>query len=423
VSDKRMKWFLDARFGLFVHYGLFSMLERGEWVMNRERISAAELEALAERFNPHAFDADRICSLAVEAGAQYVNLTTMHHEGFRLYETQLSDFNAMAVCGRDLVAEFVDAAKRHNLRVSLYHSLNNWHDRPDAVDALENKADYDTFIAATHKRFIELAERFPDVDCIWYDGWWPFSAAGWQATALQEKLAAVNPNFLFNPRTGLPGDFGTPEGHMSPPVPWRPWEACITGNDNWGYHAGDKNWKSPLDIIQMLARAAQGQGNLLFNIGPRKDGSIPPESSFQLREVGQWLNRHREAIWVKDRFTFGLMDREGHEGDWNHNGPFTRNGTDLYQIVSCWCGSELTIGGVSAEAKEVTLLTTGQTYNFSQRDDVLTIHGLPEACPDPYATVVRVRFAEVPQMNLTGGMRVPRVPHPPYDPNPSDIAH
>lgn len=416
-------WFTNARFGLFVHYSLFSMLERGEWVMNRERLSREYMTRLAGQFNPRAFDADALCQLAVDAGMTYINLTTMHHEGFRLYDTMLSDFNSMKACGRDLVAELVAAARRHGLKVCLYHSQNNWYDQPDSVAALESKAGYDVFIAATHARFLELATRFPEVECIWYDGWWPFSAEGWKARELNDKLRAINPRLFFNGRNGLAGDFGTPEGHMSAPSPWRPWEACITGNDNWGYHRGDNNWKSPKDIIKMLVAAAQGQGNLLFNIGPKGDGSIPPQSLFQLREVGRWLKRHKEAVWTRDIFSYGLMERGSHEGDWSHNGPFTRNGKHLYQVVLNWCGPDLAIAGLSARAKRVELLTTGQVCTFTQDGGVLHITGMPDACPDPYAAVVKISFDEVPTMYLAGGMRVPKAPHPPYDPCQSDIQH
>ncbi len=356
ISDN---WFTSARYGMFVHYGLFSQLARGEWVMNRERLSSQDMRLLAEGFDPVRFDADALCDLAVAGGMRYVNLTTMHHEGFRLYDTELSDFNSMNHCGRDLVAEFVEAARSRDLRVALYHSLNNWTDQPDAVAALESHDAYEEFIGNTLIRIKELVTRFNPIDILWYDGWWPFNSDQWRAEEMNAMVREIQPHILFNGRNGLPGDFGTPEGHMSAPQPWRPWEACMTLNDNWGFHRGDHNWKSPSQVVSLLATAAQGRGNLLLNIGPRGDGSVPECSEKIVREVGAWLDRYGECIYDTDMFTYGLMSREGHNGDWSHNGPFTLKGKSLYQIVKCWPGSELVIAGLNAEVQHVTLLGQG----------------------------------------------------------------
>ena len=294
---KEVEAFTAMRYGMFVHYGLFSMLGRGEWVMNREQIAPSEMERLAQEFNPSKFDAEEICRLAVDGGMKYVVLTTMHHEGFRLYDTALTAFNAKAVCGRDLVEEFVSAARRHGLRIGLYHSLNNWHDQPDAVAALESEADYRLFMEHTFARIKELVTHFNPVDILWYDGWWPFDAEGWQAERMNEMVSAIQPHVIFNGRNCLPGDFGTPEQHLSVPDPWRPWEACMTLNDHWGFHISDEEWKSPRAVVKMLLTCANGKGNLLLNIGPRGDGSIPEPSVKIIRKVGEWLaNGGREAV-------------------------------------------------------------------------------------------------------------------------------
>ena len=417
-----MQWFNDARFGLFIHYGLYSMLERGEWVMNRERTTPAEMRKLAETFNPENFDADFLCDLACETGMRYINLTTMHHEGFRLYDTELSDFNSMNYCGRDLGDELVTAARKHGLRISLYHSLNNWFDQPDAVAALENKDAYDEFIGVTHARIKELVTRFNPIDCLWYDGWWPFNAEGWKAEEMNAMVSEIQPNIIFNGRNGLDGDFGTPEGHMSPPVPWRPWEGCMTFNDHWGYHRGDHNWKTPNQIIQLLTTAAQSKGNLLFNIGPKGDGTVPKESLNILKAVGAWVKNNGEAIFDTDMFSYGLMDRAGHNGDWSHNGPLTLKSKTLYHIVTAWPGNEVILAGITAEVAKVEILEPAQNCNFTQKGDVLKITGLPVSSPDPVATTLKIICKEIPGMYTAGGMRIPQVSHPPYDPCPSDIA-
>ncbi len=413
-----MTWFVNARYGLFVHYGLYSLLSRGEWLMNRERLTREEMSALAARFTAERFDAERICDLAVAGGMRYIILTTMHHDGFRLYDTELSDFNTMRYCGRDLVAEVVTAARARGLRIALYHSLNNWTDEPDAVAALESPDAYEAFIANTFARLRELVTRFNPIDVMWYDGWWPFTAEQWRGAAMNAMLRAVQPHLLFNGRNGLPGDFSTPEGHMSAPRPWRPWEGCMTHNDHWGFHAGDQRWKDPEEVLSLLAAAAAGNGNLVLNVGPRGDGSIPEHSVEIIEAVGRWLGKYGECIYGTDPFTYGLMDRDGHNGDWSHNGPFTLRGRSLYQIVRYWPGNELVIAGLDTEVERVELLGAGPC-RFRQQDGKVTVFDLPT--PDHPCPVLRVDCREVPQMYLTGGMRVPQVPHPPYDPCPSDL--
>lgn len=423
MESSRMDWFLNARFGLFVHYGLYSILERGEWVMNRERLNPDEMRALARQFNPINFDADRICDLAVSSGMRYVNLTTMHHDGFRLYDTALSDFNAMHYAKRDLVSEFVSAARKRGLKIALYHSLNNWTDQPDAVAALESKDAYEEFIGRTFDRIRELVTRFNPIDVLWYDGWWPFNADLWQAKKMNAMVREIQPHILFNGRNGLPGDFGTPEGHMSSPNPWRPWEGCMTLNDHWGFHRGDQHWKGPDEVIGLLAAAASARGNLLLNIGPHADGSIPVASVDILEKIGHWMQRNGEAVNDTDLLTFGLMERKGHCGDWSHQGLFTRKGKTLYHLVRYWPGTRLVVAGLNTRVTQVSLLHSGKSLCFTQDEGKVTVTDLPEAAPDLICTVLKFTCADVPEMYLAGGMRIPTVAHPPYDPCQSDIMH
>lgn len=418
-------WFTRAGYGMFVHYGLFSLLGRGEWVMNRERIPPKAYRTLADRFTAEKFDAEALCDLAVAGGMQYVNLVTMHHEGFRLYETELSDFHSVAACGRDLVEEFVSAARDRDLKVALYHSLNNWMDTPDACDALESQDAYEAFIGNTFARIRELVTRFNPIDILWYDGWWPFNAEQWKGEEMNAMVREIQPHILFNGRNGLPGDFGTPEGHLAAPDPWRPWEACMTLNEHWGFHKGDEDWKSPRKVIELLITAAQGRGNLLLNIGPRGDGSVPERSEAIVREVGAWLERHGDCLDGTDLFSFGLMDREGHNGDWSSNGPFTLKGRTLYQQLLFYPGSDLVVAGLNTEAERVILSGREEDIEceFTQEAGTIRISGLPNEAPDPLCPVLRLECRDVPEIRLGGGMRIPDAPHPPYDPCPSDIAH
>lgn len=415
--------FEDLRFGMFIHYGLFSILERGEWVMNKEKIPPSEYAKLAAKFTAENFDAESICDLAIKSGMKYINFTTMHHDGFRLYDSQLSEYNSVKACGRDLTAEIISAAKKRGLKISLYHSLNNWYDQPDTVTALEDKNAYDKFIKNTFARLEELVTKYNPVDILWYDGWWPFNSNGWKANEMNEMVRKIQPNIIFNGRNGLPGDFGTPEQHISAPEPWRPWEACITLNNNWGYHAGDHNWKSPQDVINMLAKVAISKGNLLLNIGPRSDGSIPESTLDILTEVGRWLKKNGEAIYDTDIFTFNLNEKGAHCSDWCHHGDFTVSGNDLYLIAKNWPGKQLVLTGLECKVKDVSILGINQGFPFNQSGGKITISDLPANSPDPICSVIKLGCNSAPFMYNCGGMRTPKVNHAHYDPCESDIIH
>ena len=424
--NQNLRVFSDLRYGLFIHYGLYSLLGRGEWVWNREEIPTEEYRTLASRFTAEKFDAEALCDLAVRAGMRYVVLTTMHHEGFRLYDTALSDFNTVKTASRrDLVVELVTAARKRGLKIGLYHSLNNWCDQPDAVAALEDKAHYARFMEATFARIRELVTKFNPIDVLWYDGWWPFNAEGWQGERMNAMVRAIQPHILFNGRNGSTGDFATPEGHMGAPNPWRPWEACMTLNNSWGFHAGDHDWKSPGQVVDLLASAAQGRGNLLLNIGPCGDGSVPEESVKVLETVGAWLARcGGEAIFDTELFTFDLQQRGDHRGDWSFHGPFTVRGNNLYWIIRRWPGGMVTFGGCQAQVRSVSLLgNSGRPVAFKQDGTRVTLSGLPDSPPDPLCPVFKIECDRPPSLYQCGALRIPKVPHPHYDPCPSDIRH
>jgi len=419
---EQQHWFVQARYGLFIHYGLYSLLERGEWVFNREELPREEYGTLAERFTAEHFDAEAICDLAVRAGMRYLVFTTMHHDGFRLYDSAQSTFTSMKTAARrDLTAEIIAAARARNLRIGLYHSLNNWMEEPDAVAALEDPRAYERFITRTHARIRELVTRYNPIDTLWYDGWWPFDAAGWQSEALNALVREIQPQILFNGRNGLPGDFATPEGHLGAPKPWRPWEGCLTLNNSWGYHRGDVDWKTPQQVIDLLATCAQGCGNLLLNIGPMGDGTVPPASVQVLENVGGWLRRYGECIYDTAPFTFDLAERGAHRGDWNHHGPCTTRDEHLYWLLRRWPGPTATLGGLEATVRQVSLLGVAHPLAFTQTGGRVTITNLPAAPPDPWCPVLRITCDRPPVLYQTGGLRIPAVPHPHYDPCPSDL--
>ena len=414
--------FQDLRFGLFVHFGLYSLLGRNEWVMNREEIPRQEYRRLADCFQPDEFRADAIADLAVAAGMKYLVFTTMHHDGFRLYDSDLSDFcSTKTAVRRDFTAEIIAAAKQRGLKIGLYHSLNNWMDQPDGVDALEDKAAYEVFIGNTMARLRELVTRYRPVDLLWYDGWWPFEAEGWRAREMNAMVRKIQPQILINGRNGLEGDFSTPEGHLGAPDPWRPWEACITLNRSWGFSAADHSWKHPSEVVSMLATCAAKQGNLLLNIGPRGDGAVPGPSVDILQAVGTWFQKNGEAIFTGDQFSYDFQHRGEHRGDWNYHGPVTANGNAFYLLVRRWPGNQLTLGGVESKVRRVSLLDGAETLSHHQEGTRLRVEGLPDEAPDPVCTVIKFECETRPSLYQCAGLRVPKVPHPHYDPVASDM--
>lgn len=420
--EQNLAEFVEARFGVFVHLGLYSLLGRGEWVLNKEQIPVAEYRQLADRFTASAFDADELVGLVKRAGARYLTFTTMHHDGFALYDSQVNPFNTVnTACGRDLVEEVVEACRRHDVRIHLYHSLNHWTTSPDGVDALEDANAYKEFVEFTHARIEELVKKFNPIDCLWYDGHWPFSAIGWRAEEMNAMARKIQPHILINGRNGLPGDFATPEQHLTAPSPWRPWEACLTHNRNWGYHVGDHQFKPTAQVIDMLTTVARGNGNLLFNIGPDGEGRIPEPSRRTLEEVGDWLAVNEEAFRAMEPFGFNYQKRDGQRGDFMHQGRFTTSGNTLYLHLHNWPGQTFSLGGLEQQAQSCRLLGSDKPIQFTQNGGRVTFTDLPEQPPQPYGGVLALACDAPPSLYLTGGLRVPKVDHPRYDPVPSDL--
>lgn len=423
MTESTKDWFRKARYGLFIHYGLYSLLGRGEWVMNREGIPREEYAKLAERFTAENFDANELARRASQDwGMKYAVLTTKHHDGFCLYDSQLTDFTAPRTAAkRDLVAEFVEACRKHGLRVGLYHSLNDWSATPDAVDALERGAEcYEPFIEFVHGQIREIMTNYGKIDVMWYDGWWPFDGDGWKARELNAMVRGLQPGIMVNGRCGIPGDFGTPEGHMTPQQGM--WEACMTLNNSWGYHAGDHDWKPPKAVAGLLREASAGQGNLLLNVGPKGDGSVPQESVEVLDKVGAWLKANGEAIYGTVRFRCDLRRRGDERADINPHGRYTATDEAFYLHIERWPGPELAITGLECRVAEASLLETGEPLAFRQEGGKLRV-SLPAERSTEMPVVVRFRTEGQPCIYRTGGLRNPAVPHCRYDPVESDIKH
>ena len=385
---ERLKWWVEARFGMFIHWGLYAIPARGEWVMFFERIPKTEYAKLARRFNPKRFDADEWVALAKEAGMRYMVLTTRHHDGFCLWDSQVSDFTSVkaAAAKRDFIAEYVEACRKAGMRIGFYYSLLDWR-WPEYWDGpSKNPKGWNKFREYVHAQVRELMTNYGKIDILWYDGAWPYTAEDWQSKHLNEMVRDLQPDIIMNNRSGLPEDFETPEQHIQ--YFDRPWESCMTISEAWwGYHAGDKHLKSPLEIIRLLVRCVAGNGNLLLNVGPRADGSIPEAYARRLRVVGEWLKRNGESIYGAGAAPFKAA----------HLGQITVKGNKAYVHVFYWPGKEMCVAGIGNRVLRAYMLATGESLSFKQKEDRLFVYGLPRRPPDPIDTVIALELEGEPK--------------------------
>jgi alpha-L-fucosidase len=388
--ERRMKWWHQAKFGMFIHWGLYSTLGRHEWAMEQEAIPVPEYEQLAKRFTPTPNAARAWAKLAKAAGQKYMVMTTKHHEGFCLFNTKLTDYCApKQACGRDLVREYVDAARAEGLRVGFYYSLMDWH-HPDGARCATDEAARRRFVDYIHGQIRELLTNYGKIDILWYDVAWPLDPAGWESEKMNEMVFKIQPGIVVNNRNRLPGDFSTPEQRIQAEKAGRAWEACMTMNDSWGYHRADDDWKTPKTIVRNLVTCARGGGNYLLNIGPRPDGSIPEESVRIMTAVGKWMDRNGAAIY----------DTEPCQVSRSTFANFTRKGNTLYIHVHFWPGQTVAIGGLKVNVKSAKLLATGAKVAFEQDRFRVRFTGLPQAAPDSPVTVIAAECDSEPAQDM-----------------------
>src|ERR1700742_811578 len=378
--EQRMKWWHEARFGMFIHWGLYSLLGRHEWAMENEGIPVAEYEQLAKQFKPKPNAARDWARLARQAGQKYMVMTTKHHEGFCNFDTKLTNYCAPKQGpGRDLVKEFVDAARAEGLRVGFYYSLMDWH-HPDGARCATDEAARRRFVDYTHGLIEELLTNYGKIDVLWYDVAWPLDAQGWESERMNEIVFQLQPEIIVNNRNKLQGDFSTPEQKIVAETNGRAWESCMTLNDSWGYQRADDAWKSSKTVIRNLITCARDGGNYLLNIGPKPDGSVPEESVKVLTEVGHWMDTNGESIYKSD---LCQVRRSNYAS-------FTRTGNTLYMHVHFWPGEYVAISGLRVKVKSARLLKTGAEVKFTQDEYQTKFIGLPQAAPDYPVTTIAI---------------------------------
>ena len=374
--ERRMKWWHEARFGMFIHWGLYSVVGRHEWVMEDEAIPVAEYQQLARQFKPKPNAARDWARLARRAGQKYMVMTTKHHEGFCNFSTRLTDYCAPKQGpGRDLVAEYVEAARAEGLRVGFYYSLMDWH-HPDGARCATDEAARRRFVDYIHGQIRELLTNYGKIDVLWYDVAWPLDKDGWESEKMNAMVFQLQPDIIVNNRNKLEGDFSTPEQRIE--AAKNAWESCMTMNDSWGFQKSDDDWKSPKTVIRNLITCSRDTGNYLLNIGPKPDGSVPEPSVQILSTVGSWMDRNGQAIYN----TEVCQPRRS-----NYAG-FTRRGNTLYMHIHFWPGDTATIAGLMTPVKSARLLASGKTVRFEQDRFRVRFTGLGESAPDePLSTI------------------------------------
>ncbi|MFH0795838.1 MAG: alpha-L-fucosidase [Candidatus Omnitrophota bacterium] len=353
-TDERTRWWREARLGMFIHWGLYSIPARGEWVMYNERVPIKEYEKLRKIFNPTGYNPRSWARLARSAGMKYMVLTTKHCDGFCLFDSKLTDYTSMYTpARRDLVREYVDACRYEGLRVGFYHSVFDWH-HPNypwhmhsnytPIDKTFIKPDEKTYYQYLMGQLRELLTNYGKIDVLWFD----ITYENLDARPLAKMIRTLQPDIMINNRAdhdhgdgnynrlGIMGDFLTPEqfipkGQMT--IDGQPvlWETCntLTGNV-WGYDKYDNNFRAPEEFIKMISLSAGGGGNMLLNVGPRPDGSIQSEAVHILNGIGKWIRKYGESIYGTSAgpacsLPYGIMTAKGHRiylhvFDWPKNG-------------------------------------------------------------------------------------------------------
>ena len=374
---------------MFIHFGVYSSIQRHEWVMENEAIPIAEYTAHARTFRPARNSARGWAKLAKSAGMKYMVLTTKHHEGFCNFNTKLTDYNAVKQGpGFDIVGEYVEAARAEGMHVGFYYSLMDWH-HPDGARCAEDESARRRFVDYTHGLLHELLSNYGKIDVLWYDVAWPLDAEGWESEKMNNMVFSLQPDIIVNNRNKLDGDFSTPEQKIEAESHGRAWESCMTLNDSWGFQRADDNWKSARTVIRNLVTCSRDGGNYLLNIGPKPDGSVPPESVKILTEVGSWMQSGGETIYASNP----CQPRR------SNYASFTRKGNSLYMHVHFWPGEYVAIGGLSNKVVRARLLKTGQELQFTQDDFRTQITGLPVEAPDQPVTTIAIECDSEPKQD------------------------
>lgn len=399
-DSNKMQWFSDAKLGIFIHWGIYSTGKTSEsWAFHNKHISHAGYMAQINEFTADKYNPVDWVSLIKASGARYAVITSKHHDGVALWNTTMNNLSipksSPAKC--DVLTPFVNELRKANLKVGLYYSLIDW-TYPDYPGFLKDSSKYkiaddparwNRFLKFCHGQITELLKAY-NPDLLWFDGDWEHSADEWQAKDIRQLILKSNPKTIINGRLQGFGDYDTPEQNFPVSRPtMNNWELCMTTNESWGYYLGDTNYKTPYEIISIFADCISMGGNLLLDIGPRADGSIPKEQEYILAELGKWTNKHQEAIFGT---TGGLP--QGH-----FYGPTTisKDSCNLYLFLPGHQSGNLTIKGLNNNIRDIQVVGNGTRLkhkiigkiSWSNVPGIVYIQ-VPEGIQDKYITVLKI---------------------------------
>lgn len=373
------QWFEEAKLGIFIHYGIYAVNGIAEsWSFYNGRISYEDYMKQLDGFTAARFDADAWVDLIEQSGAKYAVLTTKHHDGVALWDTKHSDLNVVkrTPAKRDLVREYAEAMEKKGLRLGMYFSLIDW-SHPDypsvfeggkvpddlsrinkfssPVDGIQDEEKWRRFLAFNNNQLKELMTNYGKVDLLWFDGDWERSADQWNLPEFKYYLQSFNPDLIINSRLQGHGDYKTPEQGIPITRPEGPWEFCTTINSSWGYQPEDHQYKTLKQIIRMFCDCITMGGNMLLDIGPMEDGTVPKQQEDILLGLGQWIRTHEEAIFPT---TEGIHTRYFLGGS-----TVSKDRQTLYLFVYDDPKESICLKGLSNRIKSITVLHSGKALS------------------------------------------------------------
>ena len=418
-QDARMDWWREARFGMFIHWGLYAVpggewgtgTDHGEWILTTAQIPIPEYEKFKDQFNPVKFDADAWVRMAKDAGMKYIVITTKHHDGFALFDSKASDYDVMATpFKRDIMKELAEACRRHGLKMCWYHSIMDWH-HPDYLPrrGWETRsaegADFDRYVKYLHAQVTELLTNYGDIGVMWFDGEWENTWNEKYGESLYDLCRRLQPNVIVNNRVTVGragiedatkrriGDYGTPEQYIpAEGIPGLDWETCMTMGRHWGFNKRD-TFKTPKELVRNLVDIASKGGNYLLNVGPRPDGTFPEQSVEILKNYARWMGKYSEAIYGTTAsplgsIPWGRCTAKQVGGKWR-----------LYLHVFDWpTDGKLRVPLVGNESSSAWMLEDGRRLRSQKvgSDIVIDLIDVPRVMQDPDATVVVLELPTKP---------------------------
>lgn len=401
------RWFQDAKFGLFIHWGVYSVLGKGEWVMNNNKMTISEYEKLPPQFNPTEFSAAEWVALAKAAGMKYITITSKHHDGFAMFDSKLTDWDIVdrTPYKKDVLKMLADECQKQGLKLFFYHSQLDWRHpdyfprgRTGAASGRPESGEWFRYLDFMDGQLRELLTNYGSIGGIWFDGMWDKPQADWRLQQTYKLIHDLQPatlvgsNHHLKPFPGedfqmfekdLPGQNASGFSEKSE-IGELPLETCETINGAWGYNTSDKRFKSTKDLIHYLVRAAGMNANFLLNVGPMPNGKIQPEFVERLKQVGQWLAKNGEAIY--DTRSGPLTPRP-----W---GVTTRKGNKVYLHILNWQDPILSMPKLPQKVKAARLLKDGSKLEFLEHDKYGFFVRLPQGAWDEYDTVVVLELAQ-----------------------------